>query len=295
MIDYEPTGAPIREKAGVKASQSAMRDAVQAACLDFIRDAAKGVHRPAASDTADARRRMATAALARLLFLPVESEVALLGDFAHDVNLGTDEMLKFLDVDAATQGLRRRGLFYIKNALRMYLPGELRQHGLPINLSILASRRFGLDLRKTDFDVGAIKVPVMLKNATGDHATIEVDAVPTIEGYYQAIVPIGAAQFTAGLQLGRIAQWVQIDEVSFHPVEEFLDSTTEEVVIAAHAIPDGLEDMGDGLMRCTGGDAAFLLVPPPAVSRKSEALLLSVVFRPVVFKSAANAQARAAA
>jgi FMN phosphatase YigB (HAD superfamily) len=295
VVDYEPTGAPIREKAGVKAAQSAMRDAVQAACLDFIGDAAKGVHRPAASDTAEARRRMATAALARLLFLPVESEVALLGDFAHDVNLGTDEMLKFLDVDAATQGLRRRGLFYIKNALRMYLPGELRQHGLPINLSILASRRFGLDLRKTDFDVGAIKVPVMLMNATGDHATIEVDAVPTIEGYYQAIVPIGAAQFTAGLQLGRIAQWVQIDEVSFHPVEEFLDAKSEEVVIAAHAIPDGLEDMGDGLMRCTGGDAAFLLVPPPAVARKGEALLLSVVFRPVVFKNTANAQVRAAA
>ncbi len=35
----------------------------------------------------------------------------------------------------------------------------VRQHGLPINLSIFASRRFGLDLRKPDFDVGAIKLP----------------------------------------------------------------------------------------------------------------------------------------
>ncbi len=58
----------------------------------------------------------------------------VLSDFDHDVNPGTSDLLKFVDVAAAAQGLRRRGIFYSKNALRMYLPGELRQHGLPINL-----------------------------------------------------------------------------------------------------------------------------------------------------------------
>jgi hypothetical protein len=166
---------------------------------------------------------------------------------------------------------------------------------LPVNLSIFASRRFGLDLRKTDFDVGAIKLPVMLMSATGDHLTIEVDALPTIEGYYQALVPVGAARFTAGVQFGRIAEWVQVDEVSFHLVEEFMDPKPVEDSIPGQSIAEGLEDVGGGLMRCTGGDAAFLLVQPPAGTPAGEALLLSVVFRPVVLKSAQAAEARAAA
>jgi FMN phosphatase YigB (HAD superfamily) len=295
VLDYRADGSAIRESEGLKATQSILRDTIQAACLDYVHNAGKGVDRPAASDTPDARRRMAVAALARLLFLPVESEVAALSDFNHDVNYGTDETIKFVDVEAAATGLRRRGLFYIKNALRTYLPGELRQHGLPVNLSIFASRRFGLDLRKTDFDVGAIKLPVMLMSATGDHLTIEVDALPTIEGYYQALVPVGAARFTAGVQFGRIAEWVQVEEVSFHLVEEFMDPKPVEDSIPGQSIAEGLEDVGGGLMRCTGGDAAFLLVPPPAGTPAGEALLLSVVFRPVVLKSAQAAEARAAA
>lgn len=294
VIDYDVDGSPIREANSVKATQSDVRDIVQAACLDFCSDSDAGFMFRPLSDTAEARRRMATAALARLLFLPTESEVQVLSDFDHDVNLGTSDLLKFIDVDAAAQGLRRRGIFYIKNALRMYLPGELRQHGLPINLSIFASRRFGLDLRKTDFDAGAIQLPVMLMDNQGQHVVIDVDAVPTIEGYYQALIPVGAAQFTAGVQLGRIAEWVQVEEASFHPVAEFLDAKANEVSIPAQFIADGMEEVDDGLMRCTAGEAAFLLVPPPAVTT-AEAHLLSVVFRPVVKRRPKDEAVRAAA
>ncbi len=290
VVDYKADGSPVREENSVKSAQSDVRNMVQQACAAYCADADAGFVSAPASDTAETRRRMATASLARLLFLPVASEVQVLSDFDHDVNLGTSELLKFVDVEAAAQGLRRRGIFYIKNALRMYLPGELRQHGLPINLSIFASRRFGLDLRKTDFDVGAIQVPVMLMDAAGQHVTVDVDAVPTIEGYYQALVPIGQAQFTAGIQLGRIAEWVQIEEASFHQIDEFLDAKAEEISIPAQVIADGLEDMGNGLMQCTGGEAAFLLVPPPSVAPTGEALLLSVVFRPVVKRQTAVQQ-----
>ncbi len=237
VIDYRADGSPVRETNSVKSAQSDVRDHVQKACIDYCATSEAGFVFQPLSDTPETRRRMATASLARLLFLPVESEVQVLSDFDHDVNLGTSDLLKFIDVDAAAQGLRRRGIFYIKNALRMYLPGELRQHGLPINLSIFASRRFGLDLRKTDFDVGAIQLPVMLMDAHGQHMVMDVDAVPTIEGYYQALVPIGAAQFTVGVQLGRIAQWVQVDETSFHPVAEFLDAKAQEVAISRPCHP----------------------------------------------------------
>jgi FMN phosphatase YigB (HAD superfamily) len=295
VIDYRPDGSPVREISSVKSAQSDVRDRIQRACLDFVRHADEGVLHPPASDTPEARRRMATAALARLLFLPVESEVQVLSDFDHDVNLGTSETFKFVDTEAATTGLRRRGIFYIKNALRMYLPGELHQHGLPINLSIFASRRFGLDLRKSDFDVGVIQVPAMLMDAKGDHISLDVDAIPTADGYYLAMIPIGTAPLTAALQLGRIAQWVQIDEASFHPVDQFLKAQAKEVSFAAQPIADGMIDRGGGLLECTGGDSAFLMVPPSAEDTGGAPLLLAVVFRPVVKRAPLAQEARAAA
>lgn len=295
VLDYGADGKAIRDTDGLKAAQSAARAAIQAACLDYVAHEGAGFGTRPASDTDEARRRMAVASLARFMFLPVTSEIAVLGAFDHDVNLGTDETVKFVDVDAAASGLRRRGLFYIKNTLRTYLAGELRDHGLPINLSIFASRRFGLDLRKSDFDVGGIKLPVMLMAANGEHAVMEFDAIPTADGYYQALIPVGAARFTAGVQLGRIADWVQVEELSFHVVDGFLDATAEERTLPAESIPEGLEDVGGGLLRCTGGDGAFLLVPPPMGATPDEPLLLSVVFRPVVRKGAAATPMRAAA
>ena len=295
VIDYRADGSPIRETNGVKATQSDVRNTVQRGCVEFASNSDIGFVKVPQSDSTDGRRRLAIASLARLLFLPVDSEVRVLSNFDHDVNLGTSEVLKFVDAEAAAEGLRRRGLFYIKNAVRMYLPGELRQHGLPINLSVFASRRFGLDLRKPDFDVGAIQLPVILMDEEGQHLTMDVDAVPTIDGYYRALVPVGASQFTVGLQLGRIADWVQIDEVSFHPAAHYLDATTQELLYDAQVIADGLDDVGSGLLRCTGGEASFLLAPPPADAPAGENLLLSVVFRPVVRRQEDSAQVRAAA
>jgi len=294
VVDYRRDGEAIRKRNTVKEAQSDTRTAVQEACLAYAGNADHGIIRPAASDTPDARRRMATATLARLLFLPMDSEVELLAQFEHDVNLGTDDMIQMLDHDAATTGLRRRGLFYIKNAARMYLPGELKRHGLPVNLSIFASRRFGLDLRKADFDVGAIPLPVMLMDATGDHVVIDVDAVPTIDGYYQALIPIGFAQYSVGVQLGRIADWVQVEEASFHEVEEFLEAKQQEDGRPAPLFYDAMEEMAPGLHRCEG-EQSFVLVPAPSIAKADEAMLLSFVFRPVVGKAECRAEARAAA
>lgn len=294
VIDYRADGSPIRKAAGVKGAQSDIRDLVQAACLDYVAHVDAGFVRRPLTDTAETRRLMCVALLARLLFLPMDSEIALLGDFAHDVNLGTDDMVEMLDHEGAARGLRRRGLFYIKNAVRMYLPGELKRHGLPLNLSILTSRRFGLDLRKTDFDVGAMPLPVMLMDASGGHVTVDIDAMPTIDGYYQALIPIGPAQYTAGIQLGRIAEWVQVEEASFHEVEDYLEAKVEEGGQAATLIFEAMDEVTDGLHHCRG-DASFVLVPPPAVAKPDEALLLSFVFRPVVERKRASAEARAAA
>ncbi|MGV3770935.1 MAG: HAD family hydrolase [Sphingobium phenoxybenzoativorans] len=279
VVDYKPDGSPIRSAAGVKGAQSENRDRAQRACLEFVRGVGTGLVKAPLSDDAECRRRMAGAALARLLFLPMESEVALLETFHHDVNLGTKDMVSFVDTAAATEGLRRRGIFYVKNAMRAYLPGELQRHGLPLNLSIFSTRRFGLDLRKADFDVGAMKLPVILIDQSS-HAQIEVDAYPTSEGYYQAMIPVGEGQYSAGIQLGQHFEWVQVEEASFHYVDDYMKPKAAEGAIAAHPLFDAMEEVSAGLYRCQS-EAGFMLIQPP-ISAPGRNLLLSIVFRPVV-------------
>jgi FMN phosphatase YigB (HAD superfamily) len=286
VVDYKPDGTAIRSAVGVKGAQSSHRDRAQIACLDFVRGVNICQVRAPLSDDAECRRRMAGASLARLLFLPMEDEVALLETFHHDVNLGTKDMIGFVDTAAAAQGLRRRGLFYVKNAMRAYLPGELQRHGLPLNLSIFSTRRFGLDLRKADFDVGAMKLPVLLIDQTS-HAQVEISAYPTSDGFYQALIPVGAGQFSAGIQLGQLFDWVQVEEVSFHYVEDYMKPKDREDAIAAKPLYDAMEEVSPGLYRSTS-PAGFMLVAPP-VSAPGQALMLSIVFRPVV-SHATNAQ-----
>jgi hypothetical protein len=278
--DYTAAGRPIRKAAGAKGAQNAIRDRVQDGCVAFARDADAGIHRAPASDGAEARRTMAAATLARLLFLPTAAEVSLLETFEHDVNLGTDDLFQLLDLDEAAQGLRRRGFFYLNGVKRVFLPGELQPHGLPLNLSLFNTNRFALDLRSGDFRGASLKLPVILADTSGQ-TMIEVDAWPTHEGYYQATIPIGAGRFAAGIQLGALCDWVQIDDVSFYPVKGFSPDKPSESVdpVPAVSVREGMSEEALGLYRCS--PAALMLVPPiPGLHREPH--LIALTFRPLV-------------
>lgn len=291
VLDYEADGTPVRGPEGVKGAQSDFRDAAQAACMDFIAEAPGAVVRPAASADGDGWRRTAMGALARLLFLPTAEEAQMLEQFHHDVNLGTRFKLSMMNNEAAEDGLRRRGLSYMKDAMRLYLPGELQRHGLPINLSLFAVNRFGLDLRKSDFNVGALPLPVALLDG-GGNTTTTIDAFPTAEGYYQAVIPIGACRYSVGLRLGLLFDYVQVEEVAFQPVREFMSSTSRERLIPAFPLVEDMKEVAPGLYHIASRQG-FMLVPPPADEQQGN-MLLTIVFRPILAKGA-DAQAYKAA
>jgi FMN phosphatase YigB (HAD superfamily) len=280
VIDYATDGAPIRKDAGQKGLQNAIRDRVQAACVEYARHAGDGIVRAAGSDDADCRRVMATAVLARFLFMPTPAEVEVLQAFDHDVNLGSDDMVKLVDPDLAGAGLRQRGLFYVNQSNRMYLPGELQRHGLPHMLAMFAATRHQFDLRPADFHADTIEVQGFLADAS-NQTLVPVEAHATHEGYYQATIPVGAARFAAGLQLGALAEWVQIEEVAFHSAAGLHDPIAAALTpaIPGQMLCEGMDEQAPGFYRC--GEGALLLVPPPA-GRFEEPLVLSVVFRPIV-------------
>jgi FMN phosphatase YigB (HAD superfamily) len=288
-IDYTPDGAPVREDSGVKSFQNATRDRVQQAVLDYARKAELGVHRPAASDTIENRRRMAGAILTRLLFLPLPSEIEVFGKFDHDVNLGTKVMIPLLDHDEAADGLRRRGIAYVNETRRMYVPGEIQKHGLPFNLSLLTTSRFGLNLRNKDFEVGGIEVPVMMLT-DAEQAVMRFTAYPTHEGFYRVSIPVGTQRPTVAVQLGLLYEHIQIDRACWTPIGQF-DGNWGYDQHDATTVTDGLHPIADGLY--AADETGVLVAMPPAASLKG-AQVLNLVFRPLRRRGEMRVERRAA-
>lgn len=279
VLGYNERGEPKRDTADIKGQQSESRDAAQAACLEYIASTGAGWKNAPQSWDSDCARRMTAGALTRLLFLPVEREVGIFENFRHDVNMGTKDMIQLIDPKGAAEGLRRRGLFYSKNIIRMYLPGELKQAGMQTLLPLFTSTRFGLDLRQDDFQSGGIEIPVMLANDV-ENMQIEITAYPTSEGYYQALIPAGTGQLTIAIMMGQICDWFQVEEVSFHEVDQFMAKKVDDDSISASPIYDTITENAPGLHRCSK-ESAFILIPPPA-KPANDALMLSFVFRPTI-------------
>ncbi|MCW3845685.1 hydrolase [Sphingomonas sp. LB-2] len=275
-IDFEANGAPIREAVDAKAAHNASRAVVQEAALTFAREAGSGVVRAPGSDDLDSRTRAAAATLARLFFLPNASEVAVFESFVYDLNMGTSASEMLMDSERGTKGLRRRGLTFYNDHVPQFMSAELQSQGLPVSLANFTASRFKLDLRNTDFEVGGIAVPAIFATAT-DQATADLTAYPTAEGYYRIRVPVGRQRPTVAIQLGRIAEWVQIEEVSFTPVADMKPGMEQARTFTAKGVTDAMEQGAPGLYRAQPN--GLLMVPPPDVN---EPVLLSVVFRPVV-------------
>ena len=217
--------------------------------------------------------------------LLIYNDDALLEAFEHDINLGTKDSVRLLDVERAAEGMRRRGLFYLHQGERMYLSGEIQPYGLPTALALLGANRFDLDLRNADFRGPALTLPVMLADARGQ-AMIEVEAHATHDGFYLATVPVGAGRFAVGINFGAVCDWVQIDECAFHPVAAFGPRSREIAVapIPAQPVREGMSEEGPGLFRC--GPEALLLAPPPQ-NVGATPYLLALAFRPLVLKDRA--------
>lgn len=281
VVGYSDDGVPVRRGSGIKARQSATREAVQNGCLAYARDHGRSMLRVDDAAATATHRRAAVAALARLMFLPQPEELAVLAQFEHDVNLGADDLVALFDPQVAAEGLIERGLFYLKGAERMYLPAELRGHGLPLNLTLLAQRRFGMDLRYADFCDKGLDVPVLLADGQQVHQS-SIRAYPTHDGWFIAAMPVGDGRFSVGVQFGRSYEWLQIRSARYVPVEYFMGEkpAPEDAVIDALPSLEGMVQAAPHLFLCNDANA-FLMATPPATAR-GEPMVLTIAFRPLV-------------
>lgn len=275
-IDFDQNGDPVREALDIKATQSATRSAVQQACLDYVTTAGASFHRPCPTNTLDNRVRAATAILARLMFLPSSAEVTLFEDFDQDINQGTRQTARLLDTADATTGLRRHGPSYMNDVQRMYVPAEIQRHGLPLNLSLLSTMRLALDLKTSDFETGAISVPVILADAT-EHMQVDLPATPTADGYCRILIPVGTGRPTAAIQVGQRWRQLQFDAAHFHTLDD-LKTGRRDRGIAAAVMTDAATQLAPDIYDLT--PEGLIVIAPPAFAHR-EPMVLSVVLRPL--------------
>lgn len=289
VIDYQRDGTPIRAAIELSETQEQRREAIQTGALAYLAHVGQAMVSPPASADADGLARTAFAVLGRLIFLPGRDEVEAFTGFEQDINQGTGAKLDMLDTASANVGMRRRGLSYVKNANRVFQAAELRDQGLPLSLAMMAMSRFSLDVRQGDFEVGGTRLPIVLLDG-GEPLITAVDAYPTTEGYYRAVVPIGPRRYAVGLRLGMIADIVQVEEAAFLPLGELIGRADEEFSVPAAPIVEAMEEIAPGLFRSQNRQG-FMLVPPPPAQTSGRGVngnwLLSFVFRPVVALNAA--------
>jgi FMN phosphatase YigB (HAD superfamily) len=281
VVGYEADGSSIRRGSSIKSRQSDVRDRVQAGCLRFVRDegsvtirAAEPAHQPIMW------RRGAAGVLGRLMYVPLQEELAVLAEFEHDINLGVDNTVSLFDAATAKKGLRQRGLFYMKASERMYLPAELHGEGLSLKLSLLAHRRFALPLKYQDFVDNSISLPLIVADGS-QVSTGTVTATPTHDGYFLAPIPIGDSRFSVGVQFGQLYDWVQVESATFMPVDTFLSDKIAHGTGDIEATPslEGMDQVAPHLFRCEN-EFAFMMVPPPP-RQGDRPMMLAVVFRPI--------------
>jgi FMN phosphatase YigB (HAD superfamily) len=280
VVDYAADGAAIRKGNSIKSRQSAIRERIQAGAIRFARIQADVTIRSASVNQASMWRRGAAAVMGRLMYMPVADELAVLGQFEHDVNLGVDNTVALFDSEIARKGLRQRGLFYMKGADRMYLPAELQGEGLALKLSLLAHKRFGLALKYADFIDQTISLPLIVADGR-DVSTGNVTATPTHDGYYIAPIPVGDCRFSVGIQFGQLFDYVQVDSVMFMPVDRFLSDkvVADNGEIEGAPSLEGMTQAAPHLFHCAD-EYSFMMVPPPP-RQGDRQMMLAVVFRPI--------------
>ncbi|MCC6440575.1 HAD family hydrolase [Thermomonas sp.] len=285
VVDYGEDGSPILSEnaTGKKQTEKVVR--IQQHALDFIRQAearyVAGDKRPCTDDLRDA----ALAEFARMVFFPDREELAHYDQFALELNMGTDRVVRLHDTDRSLAELRRHGLFYAaRNNLdqRINTPHELRHAGLEMTLSMLASYRYGLLFRAGDWTLRAEPLTALLLRGE-NVARLPVKAVATYDGCYRVQIPLGTGDTDVGLLFGDRHQWLQLVEARVLRLGELvLDSDFDAGTDVRNAlILDGMQDHGNGLLECTS-NSALVMLPAGTATAGPIKLALDIVFRPLV-------------
>jgi len=287
VVDYEEDGSPIYSEVSASKGQHRKLDLIQSECLRFIHDAHQFFAAAQTQMPIEILRDNAMAELGRFLFLPTEAELKYLKSFKFDLNLGTKDMLNMFDEEKGLVGLRRRGLYFMEKnikSMRTNYPAELRSAGLELSLTLMAHHRINFDIRVVDLSLRREKINIIAMSNGSATQTI-VEAMPTHDGYFSLIIPVGKGSFQIGIQFGLHYQWVQLESAELIVAEALYGSMESENTIDAveNLTLDQMVERGGGLYECLSDTSLLIFVPKQLSVEHNQAL--RVVFRPIAVKN----------
>lgn len=284
VVDYTDDGEPVLDEEALIADEQHRRVArIQEEALRFVADAERFLAATGDAEPA-ALRDAALGALTRLLFFPTREELAQLGSFELDMNLGTAKTFRLHDTEAGLAGLRERGLFFMEenlDSMRLLRPAELHAAGMELSLTLLAHHRFGLEIGVAESSTRREPLRVLLMRGE-QAAQQQIQALHTHDGWYALHLPLGLGDLHAGVAFGERYRYVQIHCVKTIPVTELYGDRESEHGrdVLAELQFDGMEPRGEGLYECT--DPTSLMIVPPCKDPAGRRLAARVVFRPIV-------------
>lgn len=283
VVDYQEDGTPILSQGATTKLQTERVRRIQQHALDFVRQAE--AHYDAGGDrpSVEALRDVALAEFARMVFFPDRQELAHYERFALELNLGTDRIIRLHDTDRSLQELRRHGIFYSSRqgeGARINTPHELRHAGLDLTLAMMATYRFGLAFRASDWSLR--EEPISALVVRGDEAgRLHLAAHATYDGCYRLHVPIGAGDADLGVLLGERYRWLQLLEARVLRAEDLhLQAENDAGIdVRPYLLLDGITDHGDGLLQCASATALMML--PAGLVSGDDKMVLDMIFRPL--------------
>lgn len=265
--------------------QIALASEIQAGALAYAANAGKiaaaiGLEPHAAPDIA---ARWSAATLARLLLLPDDDELALLGELKHDVNLGTHALAPMLDTGFIRDQLTARGLTAActSAAPPMWIAGSFA--GLSPSHAYLYAL-FGANRLPADVfeetPCGALQVGLF--QANGDAAVETVTMFRTGLGELRLRIPVSRAMAIAmiALPLAKAARDGQLHGVTMQLGDSVRDAAESQDVAGVPA-----ERLTYAGLTLTGAsyhatdDEGCLLIPVGPLAR--EIAIYSVAITPL--------------
>lgn len=282
--DYDG-GRVLREINPRPESQIALAAEIQAGVLAFS-DGAEAVARDlrlAPYAAAEVAARWCTATLARLLLLPDEDELALLGGMKHDVNLGTHVLAPMLDGDFIRRQISARGLSAActSTAPPMWLAGSFARLS-PAYAYLYAL--FGANRLPADVFEESPSGPVQIGLfRAGGEATLETVTVHrTGLGELRVRIPVSRAMgiTTIALPLPRFAAEGLLHSVTLQSADDVRDAAESQEVVGITAeslVYAGLQRNGDHY-RTESADGCLLI---PVTPMTKDIAIYSVAITPL--------------
>ena len=284
VVDYDEQGNPIFTDTFIGQQQHIKLGVIQAECVRFIYDAENFLHTTKLTLDLRILRDMALAELVRFIFLPTMSETHYLKTFKFDVNLGTKNILDMFDLEKGVTNLRHRGMFFmernIENARTNY-PAELRAASLPHSFLLMSIERFKgkIGIQDTSLRRELLSIIIMM----GAKSSCDrVEAIPTFDGYYALMIPVGKGEFQVGVQFGMNYRWVEVECAQLIKSSALCANNESEYTedAKAYLIPNGMTEKDTNLYECASETALLAFIPPKSFADENH--ILRIIFRPIV-------------